>query len=468
MFSSQDGFTPLSRLALGNQRWRSVRVRISRMWVASNPLTGTKFGLDCLLIDDEGGTMQARAYRWDMERLQQQLVEGKIYALSDFTVRPRLDKYMACSNSLMIVMGEWTVVEEMDEDAYSPIPLHSFEFVDFDDVPCWNGDRSLFIDVIGQIKSIEDIGRTWKWETWSNIPFRNIRLIDLRGEHELNVALFGDLVKGFTAYSTSASKCYLNLEIPEVQKFRASLHGPPISIGRHSCEVQKPINPNELVDSWRTIQQLKNLSAHELQKHIFLCRATLKGIECSKGWWYRSCYCCQKSIRGCICPNNRSSVRWLARYKLNAVMKDDTGTMNVIIFDEPAKELVGGAEAEELIEEVTAEKISAAVRTHRSRVFAVAFENGCFMVKRIFNDDMEQRLGSEMAAADDIDLALQEQGPSASSSYSGSPEVEEENIEMMGLVRKLKRLKTTDEPEQPDETKEEKKVKRLKKSNDAQ
>jgi len=37
-----------------------------------------------------------------------------------------------------------TVVDEIDENTSSWIPLHSFEFVDFDDVPLRNGDKRFF------------------------------------------------------------------------------------------------------------------------------------------------------------------------------------------------------------------------------------------------------------------------------------------------------------------------------------
>jgi hypothetical protein len=39
---------------------------------------------------------------------------------------------------------------------------------------------SCFVDVIGQIVSVEEMGETWKWKTWRNISFRNVRLHDLR------------------------------------------------------------------------------------------------------------------------------------------------------------------------------------------------------------------------------------------------------------------------------------------------
>jgi hypothetical protein len=49
--------------------------------------------------------MQALAFPRDMKRLKHQLVEGKVYALSNFIVRQKMKCYMACRNDLMIHMG---------------------------------------------------------------------------------------------------------------------------------------------------------------------------------------------------------------------------------------------------------------------------------------------------------------------------------------------------------------------------
>lgn len=150
--------------------------------------------------------MQARALPGDMmERLKHQLVEGKVYTLSDFTVVQRRQDYMACSNGLMIYMEEQTVVDEIDDNTGSSIPLHSFEFVDFDDVPSRNGDKCLFT------VSVEEMGETWKWKTWRNISFCNVRLRDLRGR-ELDVALFGDLGRNFDAEQV----CKQSQKVPNV------------------------------------------------------------------------------------------------------------------------------------------------------------------------------------------------------------------------------------------------------------
>ncbi|OEL19192.1 hypothetical protein BAE44_0019788, partial [Dichanthelium oligosanthes] len=455
--SSQGGFTPLSRLTLGNHGWIRVRVRVSRIWVAFNPNTGTEFGLDSLLIDDEGVTMQARAFPSDMNWLKHQLVEGKVYALSHFTVVRRRQDYMACRNDLMIYMGKQTAVDEISDDAGSSIPLHSFEFVNFGDVPSRNKDKSLFTDVIGQIVSIEDEGRTWKWDSLRNISFRNIHLRDLRGR-QLSVALYEDLGRnfdrdlaskqdqevpivaifagmfvqlyngiGFTVRSTSASKYYLDLDIPEVQEFRKSLANAHKPIDRLPCHLQNPVNPAELVNSWRTIKQLTSLNPHELHGTWFLCRATLKGIDCTKGWSYQACFHCNQSISWdgikplCIqgCPNNMPPVE---RYKLDAVIEDETGAMNVMIFDDPAQKLIGVA-AGNLFQEATGDGVSAIVSLQQKCAFVVAPGNGCFVVKHILNDDELQLLnsGSVHMEAGSGDELSQDEG--SSSFYSSSPHV---------------------------------------------
>ncbi|RLN23260.1 hypothetical protein C2845_PM07G02000 [Panicum miliaceum] len=349
--SSQGGFTPLSRLTLGNHGGIRVRVRVSRIWVAFNPNTGTEFGLDCLLIDEEGVTIQARVLRHYMKRLEDQLVEGKVYALSNFTVGPRKNEYMACRNGLMIYIDGQTVVDEIDDNTGSSIPLHSFEFVDFDDVPLRNGDKRFFTDVIGQIVCIEGVGEAWKWKIWRNIPFRNIFLCDLRGR-ELNVALFGDLGRnfnaeqvsmqgrkapivavfagmlvrwykgiGFTVCSTSASKYYLDLDIPQVHEFRA--------------------------------------------------RASLKGIDCTKGWFYWSCFHCKRSI---------------SRDEINSLC-------------------IQGCP-----------KNPPPVPRH---AFVIAAANGCFVVKHILNDDELQLIGAAQVAAGGGPLLSDEEGSSIS--YESSP-----------------------------------------------
>ncbi|XP_004971647.2 uncharacterized protein LOC101766517 isoform X3 [Setaria italica] len=204
---------------------------------------------------------------------------------------------------------------------------------------------------------------------------------------------------------------------------QSSLTDPHKPIDLLPCQLQNPVNPADLVKSWRTIKQLKSLNPHGLQNTTFLCKASLKGRDCTKGWFYRSCFHCKRSISWdginsfCIegYPSNPPPV---PQYKLNAVMEDTTGTMDVMTFDGLAWKLVGAA-AEELAGEVTGKKISAVLRSRQSHSFVIDAANRCFVVKHIPNEDELQLISSADVAAGGDPLLSEEEGSSVS--YDSSP-----------------------------------------------
>ncbi|KAI4994926.1 hypothetical protein ZWY2020_034829 [Hordeum vulgare] len=370
MGSVGDEFTPLSQLEYGMDKCK-VRVRISRLWESFNPKDDTLFGLDCLLIDDQEKTMQARVDPGDIEQFEDLLVEGKIYALSDFNVDMQRDYYMSCSNELTMYFGRQTVVTEIEGDIDS-IPLHSFEFVKFKDLRYRCDDNSLLTDVLGHVVHVGELREVSKKSRV--IEICNARIRDLRGR-ALSVTLFGDIASGFaedmlekgqdasvvvvfagmsvtsssSVCSTTSSKYYLDLEITEVQEFRANL------LIQQANPVPEKTSAQKLAESWRTIEQLKSLDREEYDENtMFLCRVSLIDIDCTSGWCYLGCDTCQKSM--CKAPRKYKCARCgpmmpVQWYKLKAKVQDATGTMNLMIFCEVAEELVG-VSAEELVDNI--------------------------------------------------------------------------------------------------------------------
>ena len=156
--------------------------------------------------------MQARVEPNDMKGLRDRLVEGNVYTLSSFIVGCRQRNFMVCRNDFMMRIGAKTVVEEIVGGVDS-IPLHRFDFVDFGDVPCRDGNNSLltgnlswnwnfdesytlayppraylkvfnmsdinyFTDVMGQVAHVGGIQTVRKG--LRNIPLREIEIWDLR------------------------------------------------------------------------------------------------------------------------------------------------------------------------------------------------------------------------------------------------------------------------------------------------
>jgi hypothetical protein len=83
--------------------------------------------------------MQARVLPNDIKLFEERLVEGKVYAFSNFTVEETI---MSCSNEWIMYFREQTVVNEIEGDIDS-IPLHSFEFVNFKDLRSRRDNNSL-------------------------------------------------------------------------------------------------------------------------------------------------------------------------------------------------------------------------------------------------------------------------------------------------------------------------------------
>ncbi|XP_073367600.1 replication protein A 70 kDa DNA-binding subunit D-like [Aegilops tauschii subsp. strangulata] len=339
MDEAEGGFTPVSQLNPSPEPRYRVRVRISRMWESFNPNNGTVFGLDTLLIDDEGGAMQARVHRKGKKRLEERLIEGKVYTLSDFEVCQSKGNYIKCRNPFMMNIGARTVVDEID-GGVNMIPLHHFDFVDFGDVPPLMGcnNSSLtdinFTDVIGQVVEVWPIQQVPK--KLRVIEFCSLRIQDFSGK-ELDVTLYGKL--GHEFYAEKDAK--------------------------------------------------------------FLCTSTLKEIDCTQGWYYLGCVHCRQSIcrdgsefwcSQCD-PVNKKRKRPVLRYKLNAMVEDDTATMNLMIFAEEAQGLIG-ITAEELLKEITDYgrcTMPAAISdilgsTHTFQV-AVGNQSLSFVVKWVLDDD---------------------------------------------------------------------------------
>uniref|UniRef100_R7VZN8 Uncharacterized protein n=1 Tax=Aegilops tauschii TaxID=37682 RepID=R7VZN8_AEGTA len=420
MDEAEGGFTPVSQLNPSPEPRYRVRVRISRMWESFNPNNGTVFGLDTLLIDDEGGAMQARVHRKGKKRLEERerLIEGKVYTLSDFEVCQSKGNYIKCRNPFMMNIGARTVVDEID-GGVNMIPLHHFDFVDFGDVPPLMGcnNSSLtdinFTDVIGQVVEVWPIQQVPK--KLRVIEFCSLRIQDFSGK-ELDVTLYGKL--GHEFYAEVRKQCrrdpvvavfaamdnfVVGVQFGSSKKTIVHLHSQQASSVDPTQEPQSiSQRAQELQSSWRTIKQLQSLDPFELPKDAkFLCTSTLKEIDCTQGWYYLGCVHCRQSIcrdgsefwcSQCD-PVNKKRKRPVLRYKLNAMVEDDTATMNLMIFAEEAQGLIG-ITAEELLKEITDYgrcTMPAAISdilgsTHTFQV-AVGNQSLSFVVKWVLDDD---------------------------------------------------------------------------------
>nr|CAD1836026.1 unnamed protein product [Ananas comosus var. bracteatus] len=231
----------------------------------------------------------------------------------------------------------------------------------------------LFSDVIGRIVSFGSIGYTYVGQ--EHTPIRNLEIEDLQ-KNRLAVTLWDNfsteidenmvlekethgpviiILAGMTVRTyrdkiylstSSASRLYIELEIPEVTDFLHKIQEPVDRIQRTENKQQATISPQEEMHiNRKKIADLLYLEETEIQNAKFTCEVTLKSIDCSYGWWYRACYECKSAIKSYAdafwcrqCgKNDQAPIPW---YKLNAIVEDDTGDANFTIFGRIAQDLI--------------------------------------------------------------------------------------------------------------------------------
>nr|CAD1827504.1 unnamed protein product [Ananas comosus var. bracteatus] len=103
-------FTLLKELHSVQQQTK-IKIRISRMWEAKTPLLKNDIlSLECLLIDEEGYSMQATIRKHDAEHFRSLIDEGSVYIVENFNLILAKNNYVAVNQKHMIQFSKWTRV----------------------------------------------------------------------------------------------------------------------------------------------------------------------------------------------------------------------------------------------------------------------------------------------------------------------------------------------------------------------
>ncbi|KAL0005882.1 hypothetical protein SO802_013443 [Lithocarpus litseifolius] len=243
----------IKQLSDKNENWK-VRVRLSRMWEAVNRKNLELISLDMVLIDEQDDTIHATIQKNNVKKFQAQLREGQLYSLSNFRVDTykEKDSYRPISKDKKINFLRTTVIEELKE-AEVTISQHKFEFVDYRTIVDRFDNNKQLTDIIGKIVGVgaqENVH-----VQGSTVPMRNIDIMNPE-DIKIRITLWGPtsneiednfytnnpgpfviivtstIVKTFRGEhylsSTSATKVYINLEIPEtatlIDRYRIQLN----------------------------------------------------------------------------------------------------------------------------------------------------------------------------------------------------------------------------------------------------
>ncbi|XP_038678381.1 replication protein A 70 kDa DNA-binding subunit B-like [Tripterygium wilfordii] len=404
--------TPLNKLEMG-QRGYTVVARVARMWDSTNPSQQDQLmSVDLLFVDEQGTTIQGSIRKEDANRMKELFVEGKIYQISNFFVGAARKSFRISKHDQIIRIGTWTIVSEMS-DTEKNIPMNCFNFVDDQILESRLYNDADLTDIMGHLTSVSKLtttfangrmvgkknllintisNKTIPVTLWGKIAdeFEEDNVLKIPKKDRIIIVLSGMTVKSFrgetTLSSTSATKIYLNLDIPEVHKFHnkswyqltttVGIWGP--NPGRFrtfltSSYVHVPLQltttssismsyPSEVTilddlrdsempialipqNNQKTISELISLDKKTNMGKKFTTVGSITEIDASRGWWYNACPKCKVGINSyegkLSCnkcgPTAKLPIPW---YKVSMYVTDGTHDAKFLLFGKHVERMI--------------------------------------------------------------------------------------------------------------------------------
>ncbi|XP_038685651.1 replication protein A 70 kDa DNA-binding subunit B-like [Tripterygium wilfordii] len=363
--------TPLNKLEMG-QRGYTVVARVARMWDSTNPSQQDQLmSVDLLFVDEQGTTIQGSIRKEDANRMKELFVEGKIYQISNFFVGAARKSFRISKHDQIIRIGTWTIVLEMS-DTKKNIPMNCFNFVDDQILESRLYNDADLTDIMGHLTSVSKLtttfangrmvgkknllintisNKTIPVTLWGKIAdeFEEDNVLKIPKKDRIIIVLLGMTVKSFrgetTLSSTSATKIYLNLDIPEVHKFHSNMSYPSeVTILDDLRDSEMPI---ALIpqNNQKTISELISLDKKTNMGKKFTTVGSITEIDASRGWWYNACPKCKVGINSyegkLSCnkcgPTAKLPIPW---YKVSMYVTDGTHDAKFLLFGKHVERMI--------------------------------------------------------------------------------------------------------------------------------
>nr|XP_023914199.1 uncharacterized protein LOC112025746 [Quercus suber] len=271
------------------ENWK-VKIRISRMWNAINSKNNDIISLDMILIDEQNNSIHAIIRNNIAKKFKPLLQEGKF------------------------------IKEIKDTDV--DIPRHKFEFVDYNKIHERVNKHVQLSDIIANVIGVGLIEQPCI--KGSNVSMRNINVMTIEywelvwglqhnpiEEEMMDIKLcMGD----YNLSSTSGTRVYIDLDIPETAEFKYQLvenNQPIVQMPKQfkpQVTIQEEMNINR-----RTISEIKNIMwDSDNEETIFTCQGKIINIDIDNSGWYR----------------------------IQSKVEDSSGMATFILFDSEAEKLL--------------------------------------------------------------------------------------------------------------------------------
>ncbi|KAL6847747.1 hypothetical protein ACP4OV_021875 [Aristida adscensionis] len=346
-----------------------ICVRVCRMWEFRGAKDdGEVKHLDLVIIDKENTAMYVEIPPTAIPYLKNKLEEGGIYNITKFIVDRAKTTFRVVDHPYMIRMNERAIINRVHPEPPS-FPKYAYSLVPFELLDHLKNRSDKFLDVIGQVTAVSnaaivqvgDVPRVKRIVILKNLSGETVELWLLgsratefseQAVYEASqsapiIAVFvGVLMKGFgkTRFLSGGSACrwYINDEgVPEIQSFYSCLDSDAAPVKQISLQ-DNPLMQTQIPE--KTAKELHSLCPFEHRGLRFKATLTITKINQDQGWYYPACKQCHSKVvfhaSHAEC-SKCSSVGFEDRYKLSVQADDGTKEIQLVIYDDVARQLIG-------------------------------------------------------------------------------------------------------------------------------
>ncbi|KAK1353218.1 hypothetical protein POM88_052353 [Heracleum sosnowskyi] len=355
----------LTNLELSSYDWQ-CRVRAQAVWKGMNRETQEFWGLNMLLIDDSNCRIHAFANAKYCPAFQDNLVEGRIYILSNFKVKDFLgdETYRPVRNKKHIYFTKDTKMKLAKEGGLK-IEKYAFDLFHMTEIDKLANDNRFLVDMVGVMKNRRPLITSNK----NNQEKQRLKFDLVDGSYSVPVTLFDEFALEFdkSLERTENETVILIISCARVNRYegKPQLSNYPatriyINPNHYSADTFKN-RPSEISDisSFEEEEEIKLMSLKEvsmlkedhIQKQV-CCEIVVNKVIQKENWFITKCSSCNKDVNGegdkFKCNNCKRFIPHpKRRFHVETLCSDHTGSA-VIVFPDSEVNRISQLSVEEL------------------------------------------------------------------------------------------------------------------------
>ncbi|KAK1361737.1 hypothetical protein POM88_046211 [Heracleum sosnowskyi] len=340
----------LSDVDTNTYKW-NCRVRAQAIWKGISRETQKCFGINIIFLDDSNNRIHAFINNKFVDQLQEEIVEGQIYALSNFKVKTYLgdETFRAVRGNKHIYFTEHTKCIK-DNNEGLEIESYAFDIFALEEIEKNADDHRFLFDVAGIVQNARPMISTTK----NSVETKRLMFDISDGRYILKVTLFNEFGEAYEGAVLSRKDVPLPIIIvaAKITTYEGTVNLTNYPATRVYVNPQHYyvhyLKENDEEEEKKmkciTIQQVQALGKDFIQKRVSV-QCSVKRLEEKSSWYYANCAKCKIELfreGGTYkCLNCRRTIPHPdKRFRVFTLCTDKTGSIGIIFPDSEVRRII--------------------------------------------------------------------------------------------------------------------------------